>query len=79
MIHALLVWGGKHRRPNSRVLRHALCGTRLTDSGHCDACDVTPGPEDILTERRRGHQPMRDDPVSQVLRAPHRLLVPIET
>ena len=79
VIHALLVWGGKHRRPNSRVLRHAQCGTRLTASGYCDACDVTPRPQDILTERRRGHQPLRDDPVSQVLRAPHRLLVPIET
>jgi hypothetical protein len=40
---------------------------------------MSPGPRDILTERRRGHQPKRDDPVSQVLRAPHRLLVPIET
>ena len=36
VIHALLVWGGKHRRPNSRVFRHAQCGTRLTESGHCE-------------------------------------------
>jgi hypothetical protein len=40
---------------------------------------VTPGPEDILTERRRGYQPLRDDPVTRVLRKPHRLLAPIET
>jgi DNA-binding HxlR family transcriptional regulator len=79
VIHSLLVWGGKHRRPNSRVFRHAACGTRLSDSGQCETCDVTPAPEDLISERRRGHQPMRDDPVSQVLRTPHRMLEPIET
>jgi DNA-binding HxlR family transcriptional regulator len=79
VIHALLVWGGNHRRQNSRVFRHATCGTRLAESGLCEACGMTPGPEDILTERRRGYQPMRDDPVTQVLRKPHRLLAPIET
>ena len=78
VVHALLVWGGKHRRADGRVFRHAQCGTRLSESGRCDACGVTPGPEDLITERRRGYQPTRDDPVTQVLRAPHRLLVPIE-
>jgi DNA-binding HxlR family transcriptional regulator len=79
VIHALLVWGGNHRRSNSRVLRHAVCGTRLSETGHCDACGVTPGPEDLISERRRGYRPTRDDPVTQALRAPHRLLEPIET
>jgi DNA-binding HxlR family transcriptional regulator len=79
VIHSLLVWGGKHRRANSRVLRHAACGTRLSESGRCDVCGLTPRPEDLISERRRGHQSMRDDPVSQVLRSPHRMLEPIET
>src|SRR5256885_10391000 len=26
VIHAIQTWGGRHRRPNSRRLRHALCG-----------------------------------------------------
>src|ERR1700749_3335572 len=53
VIHPLLVWGGKHRRINSRVIRHAACGTKLSDSGRCETCGVTPGPEDLVSERRR--------------------------
>ena len=76
-LHALLVWGGRHRVPNSRVFQHAACDTRLDDHGHCPACGITPGPEDIMTVPRRG--PARDDPVARALRSPHRLLEPIET
>src|ERR1700759_2998705 len=28
-IHALLVWGGRHRAPNTRIFKHAACGTVL--------------------------------------------------
>jgi DNA-binding HxlR family transcriptional regulator len=79
VIHALLMWGGKHRRPNSRVYRHARCGTLLTQSGECPHCEVAPAPQDIVTERRRGYRAMRDDPVTVALRAPRRLLEPLET
>jgi DNA-binding HxlR family transcriptional regulator len=79
VLHAMLVWGGRHRAPNSRLLKHAACGTLLDDSGHCSTCGVSPGPEDILTELRRGRRPLRDDPVALALRGPHRLLEPIET
>jgi DNA-binding HxlR family transcriptional regulator len=79
-LHALLVWGGRHRHPNSRVFKHAACGNPLDDRGHCVTCEVTPGPEDILTEpRRRRRRKVRDDPVATALRAPHRLLEPVET
>ncbi len=79
VLHALLVWGDHHRHPNSRLFQHAACGTTLNDSGYCTACELTPGPEDILTKprRRRGH--LRDDPVAVALRTPHRLLEPVGT
>jgi DNA-binding HxlR family transcriptional regulator len=80
-LHALLVWGGRHRAPNSRVFKHAACGAALDDQGHCPKCGITPGPQDLLTEPRRGRRQraVRDDPVATALRGPHRLLEPIET
>ncbi len=78
-VHALLVWGSRHRAPNSRVFLHATCGTELDDRGHCSHCDLTPGPEDILMKPRRGRGRLRDDPVALALRGPHRLLEPIDT
>jgi DNA-binding HxlR family transcriptional regulator len=78
-LYALLVWGGRHRAPNSRLYRHAPCGTKLDDYGRCVTCDVTPAPGDILMEPRRGRGRLRDDPVATALREPHRLLEPIES
>jgi DNA-binding HxlR family transcriptional regulator len=79
VLYSLLVWGGRHRRPNSRVFHHAACGTALDDRGACPRCGVTPDPGDIVTAPRRGRGRLRDDPVSVALRTPHRLLEPIET
>ena len=79
VLYALLVWGGRHRSPNSRVFRHADCGTLLDDNGRCATCDLTPGPEDIVSEPRRGRRKLRDDPVAIALRTPHRMLEPVET
>jgi DNA-binding HxlR family transcriptional regulator len=79
VLHALLVWGDRHRYPNSRLFKHAACGTRLDAAGHCTSCGQTPGPESVLMEPRRGRGTFRDDPVSAALRAPHRLLEPVET
>ena len=78
-LNALLAWGDRHRQANSRLFRHAACGTRLDDAGRCPACGITPTPEDIVTERRRGRGKKRRDPVSVALREPHRLLEPLET
>ena len=77
-VYALLVWGGRHRGPNSRVFDHAACGTRLDDRGMCPACGVAPEPEDIVSAPRRTGS-RRDDPVAMVLRSPRRLLEPLET
>ena len=76
-LHALLVWGGRHRHPNSRAFLHAACGTELDDRAMCPACELTPLPEDVVTEPRR--RTPRDDPVAVALSRPHRLLEPIET
>jgi DNA-binding HxlR family transcriptional regulator len=76
-LHALLVWGDRHRHPNSRVFRHAACDTELDDRGTCPACDLTPGPGDVVTAPRRISA--REDPVAIALRRPHRLLEPVET
>ncbi len=79
VLHALLIWGDHHRRPNGRLFQHAACATTLNDSGYCTTCETTPGPEEILTKPRGGQRKLRDDPVAVALRTPHRLLDPIET
>jgi DNA-binding HxlR family transcriptional regulator len=79
VLHSLLVWGGRHRHPNSRVFKHAACGTKLDDMGVCPRCGTAPGPEDVVMEPRRGRGRLRDDPVALALRGPHRLLDPVET
>jgi DNA-binding HxlR family transcriptional regulator len=78
-LHALLAWGDRHRHPNSRVFSHATCGTMLDASGVCSTCGQAPEPEGIVMEPRRGRSTLRDDPVTAALRAPHRLLEPVET
>jgi DNA-binding HxlR family transcriptional regulator len=76
-LHALLVWGGSYLAPNSRVFRHAPCGTPLDDAGHCAKCGVTPAPQDVLSEPRRGRRSEREDTVAVALRGPRRLLEPL--
>lgn len=74
-LHALLMWGNRHRQVNPQLFKHAACDTALDDSGACPRCGLTPAPEDILTEPLR--QTRRDDSVAIALRRPHRLLDPI--
>jgi DNA-binding HxlR family transcriptional regulator len=78
VLHSLLVWGDRHRYPASRQFTHAACGTRLDDSGYCTVCELTPGPQDIVMELRPGRGTLRSDRVSAALRAPRRLLDPVE-
>jgi DNA-binding HxlR family transcriptional regulator len=77
VLYALLVWGGRHRSPNSRIFRHAACGTALDERGGCAACGVIPVAHDIISERVPGRRAVRADPVAIALRAPHRLLEPL--
>jgi DNA-binding HxlR family transcriptional regulator len=78
VIHAILTWGGRHRRPNSRRLRHALCGTELAPDGSCPKCKHDPDVGDVISEPKAGRRRMRDDPVALALRKPHRMLEPLE-
>jgi len=71
------VWGGHHRRTNSRVFKHASCSTQLSDDASCPTCKLTPGLEQIITEPKRGRRRLRDDPVAVALRGPHRMLEPV--
>ncbi len=79
VLHALLVWGGHHHQANSRVFKHATCGTQLSEDATCPTCKTTPAVDDIITEQQPGRASLRDDPVAIALRTPHRLLEPIET
>lgn len=79
VLHALLLWGDRHRHPNSRIFKHWACGVELDEYAFCVKCQLKPGPEDIYTEPRPHRAKLRDDPVALALRGPHRLLDPIET
>jgi DNA-binding HxlR family transcriptional regulator len=79
VLHSLLVWGGRHRFPNSRIFRHVVCGTQIDERGACPKCGLTPGPEDLEMATSPGRTIKRDDPVALALREPHRLLEPVET
>lgn len=78
VLHALLVWGGRHRLPNSRIYKHVDCDTQLDDTGACPTCARIPPADEVMTTRRRGRGLEREDPVAIALRAPHRLLTPLE-
>jgi len=77
VLYGLLVWGERHGHPNSRVFKHAECDTQLDVHGHCGRCDLTPEPEDILTEPRHGRPRLRHDPVANALTTQRRLLDPL--
>jgi DNA-binding HxlR family transcriptional regulator len=76
-LYALLVWGDRYRYRNARAYRHAACGSPLDERGRCAKCGLTPGPEDIVSEPRRGRGKTRTDPVALALQKPHRLLEPL--
>ena len=77
-LYALLTWGDRHRYRNGRTFKHAACGTALDERGDCPSCGITPAPEDIVTAPKGGRRNRREDPVAVALRAPHRLLEPLE-
>lgn len=78
VLYSLLVWGGRHRAPNSRDYEHAACGTPLDDRGACPACLMVPEPGEIVIAPKRKRS-LRKDPVTVALAKPHRLLDPIDT
>jgi len=77
-LYALIVWGDRHRYRNARTYKHATCGTVLDETGRCGSCDLMPRPDEILSVPRRRGAKGRNDPVAVALRAPHRLLEPLD-
>ncbi|MCW2720176.1 helix-turn-helix domain-containing protein [Pseudonocardia sp.] len=78
-VYALMQWGEQHRAPDGRrrVFVHTACDTEIDAGGRCPACATLPGPADLEMRPGPGAAFRRDDPVSRVLRRPHRLLTPV--
>jgi DNA-binding HxlR family transcriptional regulator len=78
-VYGLMQWGERHLVDDGPIRRfsHAACDTDLTPAGDCPTCGVEPAPEEIETRPGGWRGPRRDDPISQALRAPRRLLTPV--
>ena len=77
-LHALIIWGSRHRRRSANVYRHAACGTELVAGALCPKCGLVPRTDDVATTPRRGSTAGRSDPVSAIIRRPRRLLEPVD-
>jgi DNA-binding HxlR family transcriptional regulator len=79
-IWSLLSWGNDNyvEQPHRRTYRHADCGGTIGPDRVCSACGLVPDVADLVTHPPRRPRDMRDDPVSETLRRPHRMLEPME-
>jgi len=82
-IWSLITWGNENylEKPVRRTYRHVGCGGTIQPDGTCTGCDRQPDAADLVVHppRRPRDRVPREDPVSQVLRRPHRLLEPIKS
>jgi DNA-binding HxlR family transcriptional regulator len=82
VIWSMITWGNDNyvERPDRRSYRHADCGGAIGPDRVCRRCGQLPDVVDLVVHPpRRPRDPQRDDPVSQALRRPRRLLEPIPT
>jgi DNA-binding HxlR family transcriptional regulator len=80
VIRTLLAWGDDHYsgRGPRRVFHHAADDGLIDASGICRACGRDVPVADLVVVPGPGlASPSPDDPVSQALKTPHRLLEPI--
>ena len=81
-IWSLIVWGNYNYVATSyrRTYRHADCGGTVTVNQECSRCGQRPNVADLVMHapRRISEGNVRDDPVSNALRRPHRMLQPID-
>jgi DNA-binding HxlR family transcriptional regulator len=80
MIWSMISWGNENylEKPSRRTYRHADCGGVIGQDHVCQRCAQVPDVGDLVAHPpRRPGDPSRDDPVSQALRRPHRMLEPI--
>ncbi|MFC4049461.1 winged helix-turn-helix transcriptional regulator [Actinomadura syzygii] len=79
VVHTLARWAERHLSAEpSRVFVHVACGARVGPDGTCAACGRAAPPEELEIHAVPGAR-RRTDPVSRVLRTPHRMLDPIRT
>jgi DNA-binding HxlR family transcriptional regulator len=77
VVHTLARWAENHLSAEQfRVFVHAACGVRIGPDGTCPGCGRHVPPEELEVHAGPGVR-RRTDPVSLVLRSPHRLLEPI--
>lgn len=78
---SLISWGNDNyvEQPHRRSYRHADCGGTIGGNRLCSACGQLPDVADLVVHPpHRPHDRGRlDDPVSEALRRPHRMLQPI--
>jgi DNA-binding HxlR family transcriptional regulator len=77
-LHALIMWGARHRRPSTNSYRHAACDTELGPGAACPACGIVPPARDVMVVPRPSATGGRTDPVSVAMLAPRRLLEPLD-
>jgi DNA-binding HxlR family transcriptional regulator len=79
-VHALMTWGDAQTSPGGarRLFRHVTCDADLDASGRCPVCGATPPARELETRPGPGARtdPPRN-PLSALLRSPHRLLSPL--
>jgi DNA-binding HxlR family transcriptional regulator len=80
-IWTLVSWGNDNyvEQQHRRSYRHADCGGTIGPDRVCSTCGQLPDVADLVVHppRRPRDRGVRDDPVSKMLRRPHRLLEPV--
>lgn len=78
-IWLLTTWGNDHylREPTRRTYCHADCNGTIRPDRVCIRCGQTPDVENLVLLPPRRQRSRRDDPTSQALGRPCRLLEPI--
>jgi DNA-binding HxlR family transcriptional regulator len=76
---ALAEWGERHLTSTGprRVFHHLACGTRIDGAARCATCGVQVPIGEAEVRPGPGLAGTRDDPVSEALQTPHRMLYPI--
>lgn len=79
VLWSMIAWGSENLLDKpTRTYRHAECGGSIGPDRRCERCDQVPDVGDLIGHpARRPHDPSRDDPVTEALRRPRRMLEPI--
>jgi hypothetical protein len=80
-VGSVVAAGAPHsgRQPPEEQPRERVGQAVLAVGGRCPQCGLMPGPAEIVIRLKEGRTSRRSDPVAVALRAPHRLLEPLET